>query len=82
MLPDYNILRVPGPTPVPPSVVRAMSVPMVAHRNEEFARVVSEVSDGLKPVFGTKEDVFIVTGSGTLAMEMAIANFLSEGIPC
>jgi aspartate aminotransferase-like enzyme len=81
MLPDYSVLRVPGPTPIPPSVMRAMSVPMVAHRNDEFVELIFDVAEGLKPVLGTKEDVFIITGSGTLAMEMTITNFLSEGDP-
>lgn len=81
MLPDYNVLRAPGPTPVPPSVVRAMSVPMVAHRTEEFSQVITNVAEGLKPILGTKQDVYILTGSGSLAMEMAIVNFFSEGDP-
>jgi len=73
-------LRIPGPTPLPDRVVRAMSRPMVDHRGGEFAAVHREVSAGVREVFGTETaDVLIVTSSGTGAMESAVANLVSPG---
>ncbi|QZT32600.1 alanine--glyoxylate aminotransferase family protein [Caldalkalibacillus thermarum TA2.A1] len=79
MLPDYQLLRIPGPTPIPPSVQRAMSQPMVGHRSASFQELLSRVAPRLKPLFGTKQDVLILTGSGTLALEAAVVNALDEG---
>lgn len=79
MLPDYHILRIPGPTPIPPSVMRAVSQPMIGHRSASFKELLAQVAPRLKPLFGTKEDVFILAGSGTLALEAAVVNALDEG---
>jgi aspartate aminotransferase-like enzyme len=73
-------LRIPGPTPLPESVVRAMSQPMVDHRGSAFAAVHKDVSAGVREVFGTTAaDVLILTSSGTGAMESAVANLVSPG---
>jgi aspartate aminotransferase-like enzyme len=79
MLPDQKILRIPGPTPIPPSVTRTMSQPMIGHRSEDFKQIIANVAPRLKPIFGTEQDVFILTGSGTSGLETAIVNTLSEG---
>jgi aspartate aminotransferase-like enzyme len=77
---DQNInLRVPGPTPVPEEVARAGARPMVNHRGPEFAAVMSEVVEGLKPFFGTTSDPLLLTCSGTGGLEAAIVNMLSPG---
>jgi aspartate aminotransferase-like enzyme len=75
---DTN-LRVPGPTPVPESVARAGSRPMVNHRGPEFAEVMGEVLDGLKTYFGSGAEPLLLTGSGTGALEAAVVNTLSPG---
>ena len=73
-------LRIPGPTPLPERVVRAMSRPMVDHRGPEFAEAHKEVSAAVRQVFGTEAaDVLILTSSGTGAMESAVANLVSPG---
>ncbi len=72
-------LRIPGPTPLPPRVVRAMSRPMISHRGGEFASLNKALLEKLKPVFGTKNDVLILTGSGTAGLEAAVANLVSPG---
>src|SRR5437588_1987089 len=72
-------LRVPGPTPVPDEVARAGARPMVNHRGPEFAAVMADVSEGLKPFFGTATEPLLLTGSGTGAQEAAIVNVLSPG---
>jgi aspartate aminotransferase-like enzyme len=73
-------LRIPGPTPLPERVVRAMARPMIDHRGREFAAIHKEISAGVREVFVTAEaDLLILTSSGTGAMESAIANLVSPG---
>jgi len=74
-----NYLLTPGPTPLPPEVCQAQAKPIIHHRTPQFQTVLKEVSEGLKYVFQTKNDVFILTSSGTGAMEAAVANLLSPG---
>lgn len=72
-------LRVPGPTPLPDEVLRVMSKQMINHRGVEFGQMLSEVTAKLKQLFQTKDDVFLLTGSGTGGLEAAIVNTLSPG---
>ena len=72
-------LRIPGPTPVPDEVLQAMARPMVNHRGPEFAQALNDVTVKLKQLFQTKNDVFLLTGSGTGGLEAAIVNTLSPG---
>jgi len=68
-----------GPTPVPDFVHAAMTTSVFYHRGPAFAEVMQEVRMKLPKVFGTKQEVLIFSGSGTLAMEGAIANFFNPG---
>ena len=72
-------LRIPGPTPVPPDILEAMARPMVNHRGKPFAAIVGRASDRLQDFFLTKEDVLILTASGTGGLEAAVVNTLSPG---
>jgi len=72
-------LRIPGPTPVPDKVLQAMSRPMVNHRGPEFTQALNDVTAKLKQLFQTKNDVFVLTGSGTGGLEAIIVNTLSPG---
>lgn len=72
-------LRTPGPTPVPDDIVEAMSNPMIDHRGPEFLELISESTERLKQVFMTRNDLFILTASGTGALEAAVVNTLSPG---
>lgn len=72
-------LRIPGPTPCPDDVLQAMTKQMINHRGPEFGRILNEVTDELKQLFQTKNDVFLLTGSGTGGLEAAIVNTLSPG---
>lgn len=72
-------LRIPGPTPLPERVVRAMSRPMIDHRGPEFAAILSEITQGAKRVFKTKHDLLLLTSSGTGGLESAVANLVSPG---
>src|SRR4030067_1045370 len=72
-------LRIPGPTPCPPEVLQAMARPMINHRGAEFHKILTDVTAKLKKVFQTKNDVLILTGSGTGGLEAAAVNMLSPG---
>ncbi len=72
-------LRIPGPTPCPPQALQAMSRQMIPHRGKEFAQIINSITGKLKQVFQTKEDVFLLTASGTGGLEAAIVNTLSPG---
>lgn len=76
---DKQFLMIPGPTPVPETALQAMAKHPIGHRSGEFSKIVREVTEDLKEVFQTKQDVFIFTSSGTGAMEAALANLLNEG---
>ncbi|MCL2615439.1 MAG: alanine--glyoxylate aminotransferase family protein [Dehalococcoidia bacterium] len=72
-------LRIPGPTPCPPEVLAAMGRQMVNHRGSEFQKTVLSVTDKLKKLFLTQNDVFLLTGSGTGGLEAAVVNSFSPG---
>src|SRR5262249_48005245 len=72
-------LLTPGPTPVPERVMLAMARPMVHHRMPAFAQLFAEAADGLKWIFGTRQPVLMLSGSGTLAMEAAVVNTMKRG---
>lgn len=74
-----QILLLPGPTPVPPAVLRAMGAPAIDHRGPEFRELLSEVTQGIKEIYQTQNDLLILTASGTGGMEAAVTNFLSPG---
>ena len=74
-----NLLLTPGPTPLPPKVCDALGRPIIHHRTPQFQAILKEALEGLRYVFQTKHDVFILAASGTGAMEAAVANLLSPG---
>ncbi len=71
-------LFTPGPTPIPDEVSRAMSAPIIHHRQGPFKEVFRSASENLKYVFQTQEPVLILTSSGTGAMEAVVTNLLSS----
>jgi len=72
-------LRIPGPTPLPENILKAMSKQMINHRGVEFQQMLNRVTASLKQLFMTKNDVFVLTGSGTGGLEAVIVNMLSPG---
>ena len=72
-------LRVPGPTPIPDDIVEAMTNPMINHRGPEFLALITKATEQLKQVFMTKNDLYILTASGTGALEASLVNTLSPG---
>ncbi len=69
----------PGPVPIPEDALAEAAKPIIHHRTDIFSDIFMEVAEGMKYVFGTKQDVFILASSGTGAMEAAVANLLSPG---
>lgn len=69
---EDTLLMMPGPVPVAPRVLRAMSKPMINHRGSEFAAVFDDCRAIMADVFKTKNDILIISGSGTAAMEAAV----------
>ncbi len=72
-------LLAPGPTPIPPRVLQAMSASIIHHRVPAFEAMMAEVREGLRYVFQTDREVLVFTASCTGAMEGAVSNFLSRG---
>ena len=72
-------LAIPGPSPVPDRVARAISLPTIDHRGPEFARLGLAVLSGIKTIFKTQQPVIIYPSSGTGAWEAALVNTLSPG---
>ena len=73
------MLMIPGPTPVPEKVLLAMAKHPIGHRSGEFSKVIAELTENLKWLHQTKNDVLMLSASGTGAMEAGIINFLSPG---
>ena len=76
---DKTFLMIPGPTPVPQSVLLDMAKEPIGHRSSEFSKILEKIYSNLKHIFETKNDVFVYTSSGTGAMEAAISNLVNEG---
>ena len=74
-----HFLQIPGPSPVPDRILRAMSYPTIDHRGPEFGALGLKVLAGIKKVFKTEQPVIIYPASGTGAWEAALANVLSPG---
>jgi aspartate aminotransferase-like enzyme len=77
MLKKY--LLAPGPTPVPETVLLEMARPIIHHRTSEFSALFDNVRKRLPEIFGTKEEVLMLAGSGTAAMEAAVINTVATG---
>ena len=77
-MPKYRLMT-PGPTQVPERALLALAQPIRHHRTEEFRTLFREVLEGLKYTFQTANDVFVLTSSGTGAMEAAVVNVVPKG---
>lgn len=76
---DKHMLMIPGPTPVPEQVLLEMAKHPIGHRSGQFSEIMAEVTEQLKWLFQTKNDVYSLAASGTGAMEAALINFLNKG---
>jgi len=76
---DDTLLMLPGPTTVAPRVLKAMSDNIVNHRSAIFGEIFTETTELMSEVFKTQNQSYLLTGSGTAAMEAAIANIAKPG---
>jgi alanine-glyoxylate transaminase/serine-glyoxylate transaminase/serine-pyruvate transaminase len=77
---EPRLLLGPGPSPVAPRVLDALSRPTLGHLDPQFLSVMDEVNEGLRTVFGTRNEMtFPISGTGSAAMEAAMANVLEPG---
>ena len=67
-----HFLHIPGPTPIPDRVLRAMDTPIIDHRGPEFAKLAKKCLEGVKTIFKTTNPVIIYTATGTGAWEAAL----------
>lgn len=74
-----HFLQIPGPSPVPDRILRAMSLPTIDHRGPEFGVLGLRVLKGIQKIFQTRHPVVIYPASGTGAWEAALVNTLSPG---
>ena len=72
-------LRIPGPTALPASVREAGARQMIDHRGPEFAAMLERILSGMKPYFGTVNDIAMLTSAGSGGLEAAVVNTLSPG---
>lgn len=72
-------LLIPGPTPIPLRVARAMDRPMINHRGPEFKMIIEDVVAGVKRICRTQQNLLIYPASGTGGLEAAVANFIAPG---
>ncbi|NIX19236.1 MAG: aminotransferase class V-fold PLP-dependent enzyme, partial [Actinobacteria bacterium] len=78
--PPTRTLMGPGPSPVHPRVLRAMSTPLVGHLDPAFLDVMDETQELLRYAFDTDNEWTIpVSGTGSAAMEAAFANLVEPG---
>jgi alanine-glyoxylate transaminase/serine-glyoxylate transaminase/serine-pyruvate transaminase len=74
-----HFLQIPGPSPLPDRILRAMDTPIIDHRGPEFAKLAKRCLEGIKTIFKTTNPVIIYTATGTGAWEAALVNTLSPG---
>lgn len=74
-----HFLQIPGPSPVPDRILRAIDMPVIDHRGPEFGELGKRVLSGIRKIFQTRQPVIIYPSSGTGAWEAALVNTLSPG---
>jgi alanine-glyoxylate transaminase/serine-glyoxylate transaminase/serine-pyruvate transaminase len=79
MTQGQHFLQIPGPSPVPERIQRAIDRQVMDHRGPTFQALGHELLAGIKEIFGTDQPVIIYPASGTGAWEAAIVNTLSAG---
>ena len=72
-------LLAPGPTPVPAEILLSMAAPIIHHRSPDFLPVLDSAKKGLQWLYQTKNDVLILSSTGTGGMVGAVNNFFNQG---
>ena len=76
---EKKVLLTPGPTNIPENLLEILGTDIVHHRKVDFHNTMKELNENLKKIFKTKENVYVLTSSGTGAMEAAVVNYFSKG---
>ena len=76
---EKRYLFTPGPTPVPPEVLEALSRPIIHHRSSDFRAIFGRLLERLGHVYRTDGHVLVYTASGTGGMESAVSNLTRPG---
>jgi len=74
---EDTLIMIPGPVPVVPRILRAMAKPVINHRGEEFAEMFNECRELLVDLFQTRNEILLLSGSGTSGMEAAVGNLIN-----
>ncbi|ARJ50012.1 pyridoxal-phosphate-dependent aminotransferase family protein [Staphylococcus lutrae] len=77
MYTHHSLLLTPGPTPIPLRIQAQMNQPMMGHRSSDFEKIAAVAFHSLKPMFGSQNDVMILTSSGTSALEASMLNIVN-----
>jgi|Deesub1362A_J573_1020465.scaffolds.fasta_scaffold00233_2 aspartate aminotransferase-like enzyme len=75
-------LMIPGPVSLTPEVLQEMARPLIGHRTPDFEEILIKCWDNMKEIMRTKNDIILITGSGTAGMDAAIASTIEEGDEC
>lgn len=79
--PDRTLLS-PGPSMADPRVLAALAQPLIGHLDPEFLKLMAQVQEQLRFVFETHNELTLaVPGTGSAAMETAVAALVEEGTP-
>ena len=70
---------IPGPTNVPDRVMSAMTTPMINHRGEEFHELYERIQHNAKQLFQTKNEMVVLSGSGTAGVDAAVESIIKDG---
>lgn len=76
---EDTLLMIPGPVKVPQRVLRAMSKPMISHRSADFEKIYEDCRLRLRDLFDTKNEIVVLSGSGTAGMEAAVGGIIGKG---
>ncbi|MGZ3772610.1 MAG: pyridoxal-phosphate-dependent aminotransferase family protein [Pseudobdellovibrionaceae bacterium] len=76
---DTYSLLAPGPVNLHPDVRKALALPMIHHRTPEFDEILKRVLAGIKNIFQTSQDVYLLSSTGSGGMEALLVNVLSPG---
>jgi len=74
-----HLLFIPGPVTVAQPILEALAKPLIDHRGPEFAALLERIDRGMRPIFGTKNQVVILGASGTGGLEAAVSSAFSPG---
>ena len=78
-MPNEEMLLIPGPTPVADSIYEAMAQETRGHTDPRFAAIYKSAIEKTREMLKTDGEVFVISGSGTIAMEMALVNTVAAG---